>query len=265
MEARHGLIGRIDFLWRLFATGLSFAAFGIGGIVFAFTVFPVIKLFVRDLRRRADLAQRAVHWMFRVFRCFMVTMGVIDFEAKDVENLRNDRGLLVVANHPTLLDVVLLMSLMDRAQCVVKHHIWSNPFMRGAVTAANYIRNDDDPEKLIADCSAALADGNNLIIFPEGSRTVPGRPRRLQRGFANVAVRSRSPVRLVTIGCLPPTLLKGEKWYRIPPRRPRFTVEIHEVVDPDRLFGVGPHSVAVRRLTAHIGARFEELLGNVGS
>ena len=137
--------------------------------------------------------------------------------------------------------------------------------MRGAVTAANYIRNDDDPEKLIADCSAALADGNNLIIFPEGSRTVPGRPRRLQRGFANVAVRSRSPVRLVTIGCLPPTLLKGEKWYRIPPRRPRFTVEIHEVVDPDRLFGVGPHSVAVRRLTAHIGARFEELLGNVGS
>jgi len=256
---------RLDNLWRLFATGLSFAVFGIGGIVLTITVFPVINLLVRDRRRRTELAQRAVHRVFRVFRGFMVTMGVFDFEAVGVEDLRNDRGVLVVANHPTLLDVVHLMSLMDRAQCVVKYQIWGNPFMRGVVAATDYIRNDDDPEKLIADCSRSLADGNNLIIFPEGSRTIPGQPRQFQRGFAGVAVQSRARIRLITITCIPPMLLKGEKWYQIPPRRPRFSVEVHELVDPDDLCGDSPRSIAVRRLAARIGARFEELLGNVRS
>jgi len=256
---------RLDNLWRLFATGVSFTVFGIGGIVLTITVFPVINLLVRDRRRRTELAQRTVHQVFKVFRGLMVTMGVIDFEAVGVESLRNDRGVLVVANHPTLLDVVLLMSLMDRAQCVVKHQIWSNPFMRGAVTATDYIRNDDDPEKLITDCSRSLADGNNLIIFPEGSRTIPGRPRQFQRGFASVAVQSKARIRLVTITCVPPMLLKGEKWYQIPPRRPRFRVEVHELVDTDDLCEDSPRSIAVRRLAARIETRFEELLENARS
>jgi len=256
------VIGRLDNLWRLFGTGVSFAAFGIGGLVLTITVFPVINLLVRDRRRRTELAQRTVHQVFRGFRGFMVTMGVLDFEAVGVESLRNDRGVLIVANHPSLLDVVLLVSLMDRAQCVVKHQIWSNPFMRGVVAATDYIRNDGDPERLITDCSRSLSDGDNLIIFPEGSRTIPGRPRQLQRGFASVAVQSRSPIRLVTITCVPPMLLKGEKWYQIPLRRPQFRVEVHELVDPDELCEDYPRSIAVRRMAARIGTRFEELLGN---
>jgi 1-acyl-sn-glycerol-3-phosphate acyltransferase len=154
---------------------------------------------------------------------------------------------------------------LDRAQCVVKHQIWNNPFMRGVVKATNYIRNDDDPEKLIADCSRLLSEGNNLIIFPEGSRTVPGRPRHLQRGFVNIAVRSRSPVRLVTITCAPPMLRKGEKWYEIPSRRPQYTICAHELIDPRDFLGDDPPSVAVRRLTAHIGDRYGELLRDAQS
>ncbi len=251
---------RLNYLWRLFGTGLSFAIFGIGGVVLAVTVFPAISLFIRDPARRVAFAQRTVHRGFRVFVWFMVSMGVIKLEARGVETLRGDRGALIAANHPSLLDVVLVMSLLDRAQCVVKHQIWNNPFMRGVVKATDYVRNDDDPEKLIADCSKLLAEGNNLIIFPEGSRTVPGRPRHLQRGFVNIAVRSGSPVRLVTITCVPPMLRKGEKWYQIPPRRPQFTVRAHELIDPRDFRGDGPPSVAVRRLTAHIGNRYGGLL-----
>ncbi len=251
---------RLDYLWRLFGTGLSFAVFGIGGIVLAVTAFPAISLFVRDPAWRAGLAQGIVHRAFRMFVRFMAIMGVLKLEAKGAESLRNDRGVLIAANHPSLLDVVLLMSLMDRAQCVVKHQIWNNPFMRGVVKAANYIRNDDDPQKLVADCSRLLAEGNNLIIFPEGSRTVPGRPLHLQRGFANIAVRSGSGVRLVTITCVPPSLRKGEKWYRIPRAPVTFTVRVHERIDPTGYCVYGPPPVAARRLTAHIGDRFRNLL-----
>jgi hypothetical protein len=95
----------------------------------------------------------------------------------------------VLANHPTLIDVVFLISLLPNADCVVKR-VACNPFMRGPVRAAGYISNDDGAG-LVDDCIAAVRAGGSLVIFPEGTRSVPGQPPRLQRGAANIAVRGR--------------------------------------------------------------------------
>lgn len=251
----------VDYVWRLIGTGISYSSFGIGGLLLATTLFPAFNVFVRDHKRRSDLAQQTIHLAFRLFVRGMVALRVIDFEPVGADKLKEDVGVLIVANHPSLIDVVLLMSLMQRAQCIVKHQIWHNLFIGGVVKAANYIRNDDDPENLVADCQAELAKGNNLIIFPEGTRSVPGKPRRLQRGFAHVAIRTGAPIRLATVSCAPPTLLKGQKWYQIPPRRPRFTVRIHDRIEiPDLPPDKAP-SVAVRQLTQYTLMRWEELLG----
>lgn len=252
---------RLDYVWRLFGTALSFTAFGIGGLVLSLTVFPLINLFVRDRKMRAALAQRLVHGAFRLHRDFMIVMGVIEWETHNAEALAGDEGVLVVANHPTLLDVVLLMSLMKRAQCIVKAGVARNPFMRGVVAATGYICNDDDPEKLVTDCVAALETGNNLIVFPEGSRTVPGAPVKLQRGVANIAIRGRVPIRLVTIRCEPPTLMKGQKWYEIPPRRMHFTITVHGLVESEPYIGESAPSIAARRLNGDLA---EWLTGEIG-
>jgi 1-acyl-sn-glycerol-3-phosphate acyltransferase len=252
---------QIDYLWRLFGTGLSFSFFGIGGLVLSLTVFPLMNLVVRDRESRAAYAQRFVHTMFRLHRNFMIVMGVLEFETHNAEALAQDKGVLVVANHPTLLDVVLLMSLMRRSQCIVKADIWHNPFMRGVVKATNYLRNDGDAEALVADCAAALASGSNLIVFPEGSRTVPGAPVKLQRGVANIAIRAGAPIRLVTIKCEPPTLMKGQKWYHIPPRRMHFTVTVHGLVETGTYIGESVPSIAARRLNEFL---VEWLMGEVG-
>ncbi len=201
---------RLERLWRQVGTGISFALFGIGGLFLALLVFPALNLFVRDKARRAAMAQHTVHRTWRFFVWVMVALGVIDFEAEGAELLRRENGTLIIANHPSLIDVVLIMSLMDRTQCVVKPAVWNNPFMRGAVRATNYIPNLGDPERTLRDCVAALQTGNNLVIFPEGSRTVPGKQMHLERGFANIAIRAGAPIRLVTVTCDPPTLRKGE-------------------------------------------------------
>lgn len=252
---------RLDYAWRLFGTGLSFAAFGIGGLVISLLFFPLFNLFVRDREKRMAYAQRIVHGAFRLHRDFTIFMGVIEWETHNEEALANDEGVLVVANHPTLLDVVLLMSMMKRSQCIVKAAVARNPFMRGVVAATGYIRNDDDPEKLVADCVAALEQGNNLIVFPEGSRTVPGAEVKLQRGVANIAIRARVPIRLVTIKCEPPTLMKGQKWYEIPPRRMHFTIRVHGLVESESYIGESVPSIAARRLNGHLA---EWLKGEVG-
>lgn len=250
---------RLERLWRQFGTGVSFTLFGLGGLFLAAVVFPVINLAFRDTATRAAIAQRAVHATWRLFVSVMVGLRVIDFEVEGAEHLQDVSGTLVIANHPSLIDVVLIMSLMNRTQCVVKSGVWANPFMRGVVRATNYIPNLGDPEKLIGDCVAALRTGNNLVLFPEGSRTVPGTRPRMQRGFANIAIKANAPVRLVAVSCTPPTLLKGEKWYQSPLSRPLFRVRVCERLEMAAFSGSGVPSRAVRDLSTYVAQRFEEI------
>lgn len=251
----------VEYVWRLFSTGIAFASFGIGALLLSLTVFPLINLLVRDKARRAAYAQWFIHQAFRLHVLYMTNFGVIGVEFIGAEKLAGDRGALIVSNHPSLLDVVLVMSAMKRAQCIVKAAIWDNPFMRGTVTAAGYIRNDGDAEKLIEDCTAELRAGNNLIVFPEGSRTVPGTSPKLQRGVANIAIRSGAPIRVITIKCVPASLMKGQKWYEIPAVKSQFTITVHGLIEIDDFIGEFSPSIAARRLNAYLG---ELLMGGTG-
>jgi hypothetical protein len=44
---------------------------------------------------------------------------------------------MIIANHPSLIDVVFLIGLVRQANCVVKQSLWENPFTRGPVRAPN--------------------------------------------------------------------------------------------------------------------------------
>lgn len=211
--------------WRVLATGLSFALFGIGGLLLWFAVFPLLRLLVRDSARCARIARGLIQRCFRIFIGFMRVMGVLSWEAHGIERLQRS-GLLVLANHPSLLDVVFLGALVPDAVCLVKAAVLRNPFMRGPVLASGYLGNDDGPG-LVADCVAALQAGSNLIIFPEGTRTPIGvELGPFQRGAANIALRGGRAVTPVSIRCQPPTLKKGQQWYDVPSRRMHFCIEV---------------------------------------
>src|SRR5947209_5702796 len=83
---------------------------------------------------------------------------------------------------------VFLMAFVKRADCIVKSQLWHNPFTGGPIRAAAYISSAHGPE-LVNACIASLRAGNNLIIFPEGTRTPAAGPVALQRGAAHIAVR----------------------------------------------------------------------------
>lgn len=248
-----GITRRVERFWRLFCTAAAFSIFGLGGLLLALTAFPLLRAFVRDKGKRTDLARRLVHHSFRSFRQFLIATGTISFAAHDAGCLETDRGCIIVANHPSLLDIVLLISLTWRVQCIVKAEVWRNPFLRSVVIATNYIRNDSDPARIVAACAEALGRGDNLIVFPEGTRTVLGMPPKFQRGVANLALRLGAPIRLVTIGCRPSFLRKGQKWYDIPPQRPRMSVTGREKLAPQP-FATDAASLAIasRRLTSHL-------------
>lgn len=249
---------RINHAWRVMATGVSFAAFGMGGLLLGM-LMPLLFLIRSEARRRL-VARKLVQLAFATHIGLMHRLGVLTYEIHGRERLRRS-GLLVLANHPTLIDVVFLISLLPNADCVVKRAVANNPFMRGPVRAAGYVSNDDGAG-LVDDCIAAVRAGGTLVIFPEGTRSVPGQVPRLQRGAANIAVRGRLDITPVRITCVPPTLGKGQKWYRVPPRRFHVRIEVGEDIPITSFFAEGGESrgdaLTARHVTNHLTHYFDQ-------
>ena len=150
------MIAAVNYYWRMLMTGACFLLFSTGGAVGSFTVFPAVRLMPGGPGER----ERRVRWMICKFFGLMVALlritGVMRLETQGLERLQRARGVLVLANHPSLLDVVVLLSAMPRATCVVKDEWWANPFIAGVVSAAGYIRNSE-AEQVLEDCDRARA------------------------------------------------------------------------------------------------------------
>lgn len=245
-------------LWRLLCTVLAFAALGIGGVLLALTIIPAATLFVDDEQKRNRRAQSIIHKSFRFYLMVLQACGILELEVIGGDKLRACRGKLIVANHPTLLDIVILMALLPDAKCVGKQQLWRNPMLRPVVSATGYISNDCEPEVLIEKCRQALWSGYNLIIFPEGTRSVPGRPLRFQRGFAHILIASGASILPVVITCDPVTLVKGEPYYRIPDSPPHFRIEVEEEIDAARYASAesGSRGLIARKLVSEVEADY---------
>jgi 1-acyl-sn-glycerol-3-phosphate acyltransferase len=246
--SRRGGGSLLDRWWRVAATGFSFVAFGLGGLVLGGLVAPLMLVVVRHRRRRAALVRWVIHHLFRVFVGMMCALGVCSVEVRHRERLQR-RGLLILSSHPSLIDVVFLMSLVRDADCIVKAALLRNPFTRGPVRAAGYVCNDSGPG-LIDDCVASVRAGNNLIVFPEGTRTPAGSALgRLQRGAANLAVRGELAITPVRITCSEQMLGKTDKWWRVPRHAGHFVIDVGaDIPIASHLAEDGAQALAARRL-----------------
>lgn len=225
---------RLNYMWRMAATGLGFASFGVGGVAIGTVIAPAVKLYTSDPKRRVELTQQVIRHGFHGFIESMTKLGVMTYSVEGLDKLQNSQQELVIANHPTLIDVMLLIGLMPKANCVVKQALWQNPFTRGPVQNAAYILNAGS-KQFIQDCVQRLQepDAASLVIFPEGTRTEKDQMlNEFQRGAANIALRAQVPIRPVLIRCSPSTLTKNEKWYHIP--NEPFHIQI-QVLDPIRI------------------------------
>lgn len=219
---------------RLLATGFCFAFFGMGGIVLAM-IFPLMMLWPGSDAQRQRRARRVLRAVWRFFVGMMHRLGCFRYEVEGLDKLRQP-GQMVVANHPSLIDIVFLISFIDNATCIVKDSLRRNPATWGPVRYCGLISNADS-HQMVEDCVAALKEGSTLVIFPEGTRTVPGQPLQFHRGAANIALRANAPLVMVNIQCDPPMLLKNTPWYEIPPRRGHFRFKVSDPICPREIAG----------------------------
>jgi 1-acyl-sn-glycerol-3-phosphate acyltransferase len=215
--------------------------------VLGYLIFPFISVFSSSATLATQRCRHLIQYSFRAFIGFMKLTGIFTWDISGRE-LLTPSGQLIIANHPTLIDIVFLIAMLPNATCIVKSQLYRNIFTRGPVSRAAYVANDS-PEQLVGDCVEALEKGTSLVIFPEGTRSVKGAPGRFQRGAAYVLLASRCPLLLATIEPRPLMLAKHEKWYQIPASRPHFTLNIEQIKDDNIELYPQENPTSARQLT----------------
>lgn len=241
-----------------------FAVFGIYGATVGALVVPLYSVFVRDPVRRADGIRSVVYRFLRAYISGMQALRLIDLEVVGLDRLPPP-GSLIVANHPSLIDALILLSRIKGGVVVAKRSLQVSPFTGGGIRGANYIVNAD-PAGLVDECRARIMAGEILVVFPECTRTAADGVIRLRRGAAHIAVRSGCPVIPVTIEFSEPLLTKQSRWWLAPKVRPQVRVVRHEPIDPSQfMYGHRSVSLAARRLTEHLQAFYARELARCGS
>jgi 1-acyl-sn-glycerol-3-phosphate acyltransferase len=249
--------------WRLFATGFAYTLFAIGALFLRLVVFPAQRVFPGAAARRHHRARKTIQFTFKTFLRLLARLGVITYEFNGVHHLGRP-GQMVIANHPSLLDVAFLISHIDNANCIVKHALLRNPFTYGPVTRAGYITNDESVE-MLERATQTLQAGETLVVFPEGTRTEPGTMPHFHRGACAIALRGARVVTPVVIRMNADSLTKSQPWYRIPAKRLHYHLQVGPDIDPAQWLNDRPMPIAGRRMNDFLHTYFTAELSPHGS
>ncbi|ODV09333.1 MAG: acyltransferase [Rubrivivax sp. SCN 70-15] len=204
-------------------------------------LWNAIALLLYPLLPRAagrTLGRAAIARGYALFWWFARHSGLLRMDASALDAIADERGLIVVANHPSLLDALMLAARLPRAACVMKASLMRNPFLGPGARLARYIRNDS-AHGMVRLAVDDLRAGGQLVLFPEGTRTVQAPVNPFRPGFTLIAKLAGAPIQTVFIDTDSPYLGKGWPLWRLPPLPIVFTVRL------GRRFAPSPDPIAL--------------------
>ena len=193
----------------------GFAVYGALGLA-VIVACVLVAACVWDRARRRGVCQRVIHRGMRLYARYTAAVGIFRVEFPEADRLRAMRGTIFAPNHATLMDATHFLARLPRLVCVMKKSIAANPFMGISSGLAGYLPMGEGTEFIRRGRDALLA-GDNLLMFPEGTRTVAPPVNRFKGGFALMASLAGAPVQTVFIET--PVLFMGKRWpwWKTPP------------------------------------------------
>ena len=212
-------------LWPLawLALQLQLLLLGLMSLVWNLTALLLYPVLPRAIGLR--WGRFMIAWGYGLFWRLTACSGMLKLDASVLDSLRDEPGLIVVANHPSLLDAVMLVARLPRSFCVMKSSLQHNPLLGPGARLARYVTNDT-ALGMILGAVRELDDGGQLVVFPEGTRTTRAPLNPFHASFALIAKRAEAPVQTVFIDTDSPYLGKGWPLWRLPPLPIRFVVRL---------------------------------------
>ena len=191
------------------------------------------------------IGRAAISSVYRGFWACAQWLGLMRIDYAALDALRRDGGLIIAANHPSMLDALLVIARVPRGICIMRASLMRNPFLGAGARLARYIRNDP-PRGMIRSCVANLQAGAQLVLFPEGTRTVQSPINPFRPGVTLIAHMAQVPIQTVIIESGSPYLGKGWPILRTPQFPVVFKVRLGARFAPE-----ADHQGLLKRLEAY--------------
>jgi len=204
---------------------------GIISLVWNFAAMLLFPVLPADMGR--TLGRRVIALAYRSFWAAASAVGMMRIDASCLDALRDECGVIFVANHPTMLDALLLVARLPRSACIMKAELMKNVFLGAGARLARYIRNDS-ARAMVRLSVEDLRNGGQLVIFPEGTRTVTRPLNQFRPGVTLIAKLAQAPIQTVFIDTDSPYLGKGWPLWRLPPLPIVFTLRLGRRFAPER-------------------------------
>ncbi|MDF3835588.1 lysophospholipid acyltransferase family protein [Cupriavidus basilensis] len=218
------------------AAAAEHAAFYAGLLLLAslsllWTPFAVICRWILPAAQGQRLGRFANMGMFRFYLWALAAMGACRFDLRELDSLRGGPPLVLAANHPGLLDALLVLSRLPGVACIMKAGVVDNPFLGAGARLARYIRNDTTVG-MIRRAVQELREGGQVLVFPEGTRTIRRPVNAFKGGVGLIAKRAGVPVQTLFIETDSPFLGKGWPFFRKPDMPVCYRVRLGRRFDP---------------------------------
>jgi 1-acyl-sn-glycerol-3-phosphate acyltransferase len=171
---------------------------GFGAICFVASCGAGVLYHLLPRKTGARFGQRVVMRTFRFYLSYLSIFGLVRFDLTALDALAVEEKIILAPNHPSLIDAVLVISRLPRVTCIMKAALWDNPALGGGSRLAGYVRNDSQPNMVRASV-AALNAGGQLLVFPEGTRSIEHPVNEFKGAISLIAKKSQAPVQTIFI------------------------------------------------------------------
>jgi len=231
----------VDQAARVLLTAFAFTFFYCGGSVLSWLRLPIAWLTGGTHLERARRCQRVVQNGFVFFHDFMRTFRLIGFDPRKVGLQLPPGPCVLIANHPTLVDVTAIIATVGQLSCVVKRILFYTPTLGPLLRFCWHINSGAGDATagaaVMMESMHRLRCGMTVLIFPEGTRSPEGSLRAFKRGAFELASRADVPVVPVFLSCHPAMLSKEAPWYRAPAIPAQYQMIQLPTLDPKRWNG----------------------------
>lgn len=202
-------------------------------VLYLAMLFYVVILYPFDKKRKVAHAQ--CYWWSDILVNLNPEWKI---EVSGLENIDKKKTYVIVANHQSMADIIMLYQLKAQFKWVAKESLFKVPFLGWCMSLARHIKlergNLASIKKVYREAADWLRQDMSVLFFPEGTRSETDKMNEFQNGAFKLAIREKKPVL--------PVLIRGTRGV-LPKHSREFAHDIHcivKVLPSIDTFNLGP-------------------------
>lgn len=148
-------------------TAYCFIYFLMGCILSQLVMLLLMPLPIKRERKKL-IFHKQIYWFTRIF---LKTMITVKTKRINTTNEKYDKPAVIIANHQSFIDILLLLSTTPKIVMVTNSWVWNSPFFGWIVKYADFHHSADGYEALAERLKERIDEGYSVVIFPEGTRS----------------------------------------------------------------------------------------------